>query len=45
MLSVSIIKKYGCASVIRAGENGDMEDYRQLLNDVTGVYIAKNICC
>jgi len=44
---VNNIKKCHCASVITAGENDDMEVYRQLLNNVSSVYIviANNVCC
>jgi len=44
VLGVNDTKKYHWPSVIRMAERSEMEVYRQLINDVTGVYIGKNIC-
>jgi hypothetical protein len=45
VFSVIHINKCHFASLITAGENGDMEVYRELLNNVARVYIANNACC
>jgi len=45
VLSVNNRKKFHCASLITAGENGETEVYRQLLNNFVCAYIANNVSC
>jgi len=45
VFNVNNIKKCHSASLITTAENGDMKVNRQLLNNVTTVYTADNVCC
>ena len=45
MLSVNSIMKCHFASVITTAENGDMYDYRLLLNNVATLYMTNSVCC
>jgi len=42
VLSVDSINKCDCASAITAAETGNMEIYRDLLNEFASLYVANN---